>query len=227
MKKSIYIITFLLLFLEVTGQNKALDIPLYNHKDTSLLYKYHQQDCEKMGLDNLLQSTDTLHFRLWTYAQAVDIWTSDYRTFHGTLSNYVRTYDVVNEENHDAKPKLFFSKSYQIDTAKARYIYNLFMKDSIFQIPSSDSIPEWSQARMNSKIDTNVVFLEYSTGNYYSFKEFDAPSYFVNIEEATTIDSFVKQTGRILKMDKSFELFFSTLPADCYGIENAIYRCKK
>jgi hypothetical protein len=160
-----------------------------------------------MELPDLTKSRDSLHFRLWTNSQAIDIWTNDYKIFNGMLSNHTKS------ETTDK----FYSNKTPINPATAKEIYKLFKAKLIFQIPTDGKIKGWSPVS-----DGEAILVEYSTKEFYSFKEYDTPSMFKNIKEAVTLDKLEKELEAILNMNKSWGTFLNGLPKGCYRVSQYV-----
>jgi hypothetical protein len=203
---------FLLTVQTTFGQTKNISIPTYKNGDTSLWFKWQQEKYAKVGLPNLTNSYDSLHFRFSTETQAIDIWTADFKTFNGTFANFTTSSDPNKYKKENPPADKFYSNKDKLDTATARQVYNIFNELSIFSIPTGDSIEGWHLGN-----DGDEYLIEYSTPTNYSFKEYWTPSYYKDkIIEAASIDSLAKQLETTLQMQKAFGLFLNTLPIGCY-----------
>ena len=215
MKQIIYILTFLSFGQFCIGQEKSFYVPTYKDGDTTLWFKLQQEKFEKAGLSDLTKSTDALHFRFSSEIQAVDIWTTDFLTFSGTQTNFTTSY---NPNGHKRKKEIFFSKANLIDTATAMKVYNLFIEKSIFEIAPQDSIKDWSSGK-----DGVTYFIEYTTSNIYSFKDYWSPETFKNkITAAKNIYEIAQKLEELLNLEQSFGHFINSLPSGTYrggGIE--------
>src|SRR5580698_7442141 len=156
----ITVIAFLLSIQFCSGQQKFVSIP----GNTFLWQQWQEQKFQKAGLPNLETSTDSLHFRFSTDNQAIDVWTTDYQTFHGTFADFTTSYDPDTTKK-TPEPEEFFSKKTNMDTGFSKRIYNLFKSLSIFSIPIEDSIPGWMIGREGEE-----YVIEYSTPTTYSVK---------------------------------------------------------
>ena len=117
-----------------------------------------------MNLACLPSSSDAMHFRLWTEVQAVDIWTNDFITYHGILSNFTSMY----RENDDWHEKdSFISEQAMLDTGIAKRVYGLFSENHILDMPEQDSIAGWRWGN-----DGETFVMEYATLSHYSLKEY-------------------------------------------------------
>jgi hypothetical protein len=170
-------IIFLLSFFISVGQNKTVSVPLDFNGDTTHWYKWIQKYTSKNGLEDLSKNTDSLHFRISTMSQAIDIWTNDYKTFRGKVTVFIKCTNSKQLETYK-------TISINVDTLIARKIYNLANDNSIFTVPTDNKISGWSQG-----FDGIEVLIEYSTHNFYSFKQYWTPSVFKDIKEAQAIDT--------------------------------------
>jgi len=212
MKKIIYIFAFLTFGQLCYGQEKSFYVQTYLNGDTSILFKWQQERYEKAGLKNLTKATDTFHFRFATDIQAIDIWTNDFLTFMGTLTNYTSSYDPDDYKIKKEKADKFFSNTKSLDTSIARQVYDIFIEKSIFDIPPQDSIKEWTYGE-----DGITYFIEKSTNNSYTFKEYWTPSIFKDkIDEARRIYEMTKELEELLNLWQSFKQFIYSLPYGAY-----------
>jgi len=179
-------IIFLLAFLISVGQNKTGSVPFDFNGDTTHWYKWLQKYTFKNGLPDLSKSTDSLHFRITTLSQAIDVWTNDYKTFKGTTTAFIK---CTNSKQLETNKTI----SVTIDTSIARKIYNLVSNNNTFDIPTDDKITGWSQG-----FDGIEILIEYSTPYFYSFKQYWSPSAFKDIKEAQIIDTTQRQAWQLV-----------------------------
>lgn len=197
------------LCFRVLGQEKQVQIPMYKSGDTTLWYKWCQRDIKKVGLPSLTTSSDSFRLRFSTETQAIDIWTTDYKTFQGTLANFTTA----------SRSDKFYSDITPIDTATARKVYDVFVALAIFGIPAQDSIKGWSNG-----CDGITYMIETSTRSKYTFKYYWTPSVFSDsLKEAKAVDSLSHEMERILHMHESFVAFIRTLPEGSYHAGGAMF----
>ena len=116
---------FLLTFsIYCFGQSKILDIPRYSNKEHTIWMGGEQNDVRGIGLPDLTKSKDSLHFRYSNEKQFIDIWTADYKTFNGFLTNFI-------EVGTKDKQNKYYKKFNFFDTSGAKQIYNIFNSLSI------------------------------------------------------------------------------------------------
>jgi hypothetical protein len=202
------------------AQNKILDFPL---NDSSFWEGMRLKNLKKLGLSDLTKSKVNLHFRLASEIQVVDIWSTDNKRFDGILVNFTSRYDKMEQKIGKSKANKYFTKKVNLDTTKAREVYNLFRNLSVFTIPTDLSIKGWQKG------DDGVTYIiEHSTPTTYSFKDYWTPSYYKDeIKEAETIDSLVREVDKTLQMKHSFAVFIQTLPYGCYMAGSNIFTCKE
>ncbi len=207
MKKIIIAFLFSILCQLNYGQNKKINIETYVNGDTTYWYKYQMQEFNKANLENLIYTKDSLHFRFSSEHQAIEIWTKNYKDFFGTLTNYTRGNTVEKKEKEQ-----FFSQKIELNGKRARQIYKLFSENLIFSIPTQDSIKNWESGE-----DGITYFIELSTPNYYSFKEYWTPScYEKDIKEAKKLVMIINKLDKLVGMNKSFNNFIYSLPKGTY-----------
>ncbi|MEX1191559.1 MAG: hypothetical protein WEA99_06260 [Brumimicrobium sp.] len=215
MKQIIYIFTFLFFGQFCFGQEKNSYVPTYENGDTTLWFNWQQEKFQKAGLKNLSKTTDTLHFRFSSEIQAIDIWTTNFLTFSGTLTNFTKKYAP---DARKRKKEKFYSNTKSIDSVTAKQVYDLFIEKAIFEIVPQDNIKEWSSGK-----DGNIFFIEYVSQNYYSFKDYWSPETFKEkITAAKKINYIAEKLEEMLSLKKSFGQFINSLPNGAYragGIE--------
>lgn len=209
------LITFILTFLSIGqlcfGQEKSFYVPTYGNGETSLWFKWQQEKIKKAGLRNLTITNDTLHFRFATETQAIDIWTTNFLAFSGTITNFTTSYKSKNKNKKTKKGK-FFSNSNPLDTNIARKVYELFKNKSIFEIPPQDSIIDWTRGK-----DGITYIIEHSTKNSYSFKDYWTPSHFKDkVDEAKVLQELTESLEELLNLGQSFGQFIKSLPYGAY-----------
>ena len=67
-KKAILLfVAFMLLFTSFShGQNKTVQIPMDNGKDTSGWYKWKTEEAKQLKLIDLKSAPESMYFRFWT-----------------------------------------------------------------------------------------------------------------------------------------------------------------
>lgn len=166
MRFIIFIIALLICINSVSGQTKTCNIPTYKNGDTSFSYKFKSEISNKIGLTNLTNSTESMHFRFWTETQVIDIWTNDFIKFNGQLINF--TTSIKSKKNNES----FYSEIISLNQSKTDSIYKAFDENLIFNIPDQENIPGWK-----SGVDGSIYFIEYSSKSEYSFKSYWTPSF--------------------------------------------------
>jgi hypothetical protein len=220
MKSLLFTFLFILLTLSsITsfGQTKIYD----EQSDTSFWYGLKKNDAQRIGLVDLKKSSDSLHFRYWMENQAIDIWTSDYITFYGLISNHTDKIDTRSSRMNKRKPDKFYYNKAPIDTLTAKKVYELFEEKGIFKIPSDNKIKGWNQG-----FDGEEFLIEISTKESYSFKKYWTPSASKNILEAVAVDDVSNELRIMLKLRNSWDDFINKLPVGCYRAGEITMECK-
>ena len=214
MKKRLPLLLLLACSAFAQAQPKHIEVPVRSANDTSLSYKWAQERIQEAGLADLRQSREAVHFRFYTEKQIIDIWSDDRRVFNGVLSNHTSSYTDDNTSSRRKKAQT--SKSYfqniPIDTASARQAYLLFTGGAIAAIPPQDSIPGWDPG-----FDGYMYYIESSTPDTYSFREYWTPSlYNDKLKEAAALCTFGNKMETLMDTERIFSLFLNRLPKGCY-----------
>jgi hypothetical protein len=202
------------------GQTKIIQVPVHRQKDTTLWYIWTKENIQKIGLQDLTKSTAPLHFRFWTERQAVDIWTTDNKTFYGKFISYTKEYISDKYKTDNPKQEKFYSKIDDIDTEMARQIYEFAHNQRLFDVPFQDSIKGWSTGT-----DGDTYLVEYATSTNYSFKDYWTPQIQKGLSEAAIIDSVYKYLKTRLNMNDSWLSFINGLPKGCYYAGSLFITC--
>jgi len=200
---------FVLVSCIALGQvKKSVDIPVNIKGDTTSLYQWSFKLHGKLKLKDLTKTSEPFHFRFWQDGQAVDLWTTDNKTFQGLSTNYIWEY----KPRHSAKPSKIFTAQYRIDTALSRQAYKLFGKDSISGIPSEEKIKGWNQG-----LDGTFYLMEISSSNAYAFKSYWTPTAQKDLKEAGRIEGFIENLNKVLHLSVFSQKFQSTLRGGTYS----------
>ncbi|SMD44207.1 hypothetical protein SAMN00777080_2826 [Aquiflexum balticum DSM 16537] len=211
--KQLFILLSLLFFSLLSfGQEKLLYVPTYEDGDTSYWFNWQQEKFEKAGLKKLTETNYALYFRFSTEIYAVDIWTENLSDFYGIVTNFTTSYDPDHNVKNQDREGEFFYCSKTLETSEAKEIYKLFKENEIFDIPPQDSIENWEQGE-----DGTTYFIEYSNKDLYSFKDYWAPSHYMDkIDEAKRINILTEQLEEKLKFEQMFLEFLDSLPSGTY-----------
>lgn len=190
--KTFIFIVIIFFIRPVYGQTeKVVTIPTYknnkNEVDTSLWFKWKFDLAKQINLKDLQTSTDTFHFRFWTDTQAIDLWTVDHSLYFGLVTNYAQRYDDKLLRKGIYKIGKIYSNQVTLDSSKARQLFNIIDRLSIFNIPSDEKISGWGQG-----FDGEEFLIETSSPKEYSFKTYWTPRIFADsLKEAMQIQKFV------------------------------------
>lgn len=206
-----YILTIIVFGQPCYGQTNNLQLQKLINGDTTFLFNWFQKRNLKAGLKDLTKTKESLHVRFSTERQAIDIWTSDYQTFYGKLTNLTyRIYKDKKERKHNAKK--FYSETIALDTFKSKQIFKIFQSKGIIDLPPQDSIEGWGNG-----FDGITYVIEKSTPSYYSFKSYWTPgAYKDEIDKAKKFYEVIQQLETNLKLNEIFYKFIKTLPKGTY-----------
>jgi hypothetical protein len=199
------LIIYLLCAGSAFGQTKIINIPTYknyqNQIDTTLWFKWKDSLAEKLNLSNLQTSNDIFHFRFWTDIQAVDIWTTDSSTYFGTVTNYAQRYNRKLYSKGIYQIDKVFSNKINLDSSKARKIFNLLGTLNIVNIPTDDKIKGWQHG-----FDGTEYIIETSNKSQYDFKTYWTPSLFADtLIEAKQIQTLVDRLFNDFKIGSYYD----------------------
>ena len=198
-------------------QPKAFD----DSGDTTYWYQLKQEDAKKLGFWDLTKSTDNFHFRFWMENQAIDIWTNDFLRFYGQLAIF--TNEVVKDASITSQaPAKFYSKISPIDSLTSKLIYQSFLSQNIFRIPTDSKIKGWYPGD-----DGEEYIMEYASKNFYSFKTYWTPSIYKNIPEAVLISKISKEMETTFLLNEHLHNFMKGLPKGCYRVGEMMLYCSE
>lgn len=202
------------LLLSMCSITKAQKLPSQNPNkrtiDTTTRYTWFKESVLKLRLNDLMESSESLHFRFWCKNQVVEIWIDERGTFRGKLVSYTSKYDPKAYLKSDKKEKIF-TKHIGIDTIVARRIYERAKNIALFDIPAQESIKGWKQGT-----DGYRVLVEYSVPSKYSMKCYWSPNFQVAVPEAKLIDDFEAFLNANLGLREKWNAFIDGLPKGCY-----------
>ena len=213
------IILLLIICTMVNAQKAPLPLPAEKIIDTTARYNWFRESVLKIGLKDLMRSSDKLRFRIWCKNQLVEIWSYDENTFRGELVSYTSKYDPNGYLNPEKKEK-FLTKHIAIDTIVARRIYERAMDIALFDIPAQANIKGWKQGT-----DGYSVSLEYADELKYSMKDYWSPNFQVAVPEAKLIDHFEAFLEASIGLREKWNTFIEGLPKGCYHTGGLIIVC--
>jgi hypothetical protein len=216
MKPQLIFFTFLFLTTIGYSQVKKVDIHIFGNGDTSNFYTSYAQNGEEMGISKLINSTELFHFRFWQFGQAVDIWTTDHKTYSGFVTSYAYKYTTPKRKKDDPEYERTITGTFNLDSSIARLAYLVIVESSISAIPSCDYISGWSIMGSGE----TFVF-EISDPGSYAFKNYWHAGYHEDIPEAKQILALVKQLNAQLGLAKIHNEFTDALPEGQYRNEGS------
>lgn len=205
MKYSFSLFVLLLIGVSAFGQDKPRNIPTYKDGSFTLWYTWSQKEAQKMGLSNLTENKDSLHYRLWmNYVIAVDIYITD----DAKLSGHIGFSTTGISKSKKQNPKEYnYNLLEAINDTAALQIYNYIQNHKVADIPPQDSISGWWQGN-----DGDEYLIEVSTPTLYQLKDYWTPGAFPAIKEAVQVDSLFKYLERVLNLSQRQWQFISALP---------------
>ncbi len=208
MKRIVLLVAFLIVSCGTFAQiSKVVEIPMNNNSDTSLWYKWRAAWCAPLRIEKLLYSTDAFHFRYWQDGQAVDIWSSDNKTFSGRVTNYAHKKVTHTCKNHPEKPMRLFKKQIRLDSAQAHNVYKLLIEYSILTLPSDNKINNWSVG-----LDGTEYLIEIAKPESYTFKTYWTPTAQKGVPEAEKFQAFVIKINAALDLPGMYVKLMNELP---------------
>lgn len=178
--------------------------------DTAFWYDLQHKKSQALGLQQLITSTDSFHFRFWTDNQAVDIWSTDGTYYDAVVTSFTNSYVPYNAEKKKKKPSVLYQSQFRFDTSAARKAFEL--TKSIDTIPTYKFIKNWRQG-----FDGIMFILESTTASIYSFKTYWTPSVQdSNLTEARMIQKFADDLHSLLDLGQKYRTFFATLKPGTY-----------
>lgn len=218
MKRSLTFIGLVMIAMLARAQNVNPEASQVDAKSDSAQYiKWRSQLAKQIKVDKLVNATDVFHFRFWQDGQAVDIWTSDYKVFQGSVTNFARRSYPAPTKRQRTKPPKYFIKHIKLDTAQAHQVYGLILQYSILSMPESKKIEGWT-----SYADGDGYNFEISSQNQYRFMYFGNPAAQKNIPEAVKVQDFIQKINAILKLQALYAKLIEELPYGCFTTEGNI-----
>jgi hypothetical protein len=199
-----------------SAQAKRLD----PQADTAFWYSLKVQDAARIGLADLMTTTDSLHIRYWMENQAVEVRTNDFVHFDGIISNHTEKVETNKKTGLPSPNPKFYSNKTRLSGAEARNVFDLFEQSRVFQMPSDQEIKNWQQGD-----DGAEYLLECATSSTYSFKAYWTPSAQQGVPEADTLLALNKRLRQIINLDASWKSFLATLPPGCYRVGEMTIVC--
>lgn len=178
--------------------------------DTTATYNWFRENVVKLGMKDLMRSSDPVHFRFWCRNQVLEIWSHDQKSFRGELVSYTSKHSP-NEFSNSGKEEKFLSKHIIIDPDMATRIYERATEVALFDLPLQAKIKGYKMG-----VDGYSVSLEYAEPLKYSMKDYWSPKSQATVPEAKLIADFETFLETKLGLRDKWDMFIDGLPKGCY-----------
>jgi len=210
MNRKFFFFFFLLIPGALSGQYQSYYSPDFWKKYTEAL-------TFDLKLEPLSLKKTDFHFRFWNIGQVIDIRKDTAGLVHGELTFYAKEYDEMN-----LGKRTFYSSKLPIEKKNASEIYQLILKRGLISIPTGDAINGWGKDAVGF-----TYIAEYLDSGVYSFKCYLSPIKQASLMEAITIQSFIYDLDKVLKLKKKYKSFAASVPFWCYTKGTTEVTCKK
>jgi hypothetical protein len=220
-----YIAAIILLFLAFNptfGQEKTLNVPSIEEFNNN--QEQNRNWCNKLKISYLPTDTNSFFFRFWSRNQYADIWTNDFKTFNGSITNYAIKADAQPNEKES---HWFFYSQIIIDTALTKSVYQRIVRDTAIPVLlKKDSVLGCCERQDPNEGD---YIFEISSKTNYTIKVYydDYESHSL-CEPFHIICLFIDKLRWFLKLDKIYDDFTRKLPPGEYkGNHHTSYTYKR
>ncbi len=197
----------------VAQQGKLVIIPKVMPIDSQTFFRMKRERESSLQLMDLTKSPDSFHFRFYQFGHVADIWTDDFKTFHGQLTNYA--YKEGKRNSNDRK--VLFNKV-SIDSSLARQAFSLTR--AIDDLPSGEAIKGWDEDSTGQRFDVSDGYtfsIETSSPRVYQFRTYGNPaSQSRTIKEGKKVMKFVDSLESLISFSKSYSDFQGKLKPGSY-----------
>lgn len=208
------LLTSLILFLEVSGQDKKIDIPI---EDSANYSNYHKKSLAELNLKSIEYSTDSLRIRIWTTRQVIEFVIKERDNIQATVINFVWQETVNKKETKAFDNQKRIYSTVKIDSLTSIRVLNLLSTLHLETIPNEYGIPN----KAFFVHDGNSYTIETSTKTYYKRANYSNPELrFSSIGEAKTILIAIDILKAELDLNTKYNQFLNSLPKGLYTIGN-------
>jgi hypothetical protein len=184
----------------IYGQTKILNIPILKGGHYDQNYEFSQKKVKDLFLNDLVFSSDSLFFRFWGPSIIIEA-RYDKNNYQGQVIKFCdKKKPGIFPSTKNTDTLVFEKLIFQQDLAKK--VFDIFVRESIFQMRSCDSIKEWGFG-----LDGTYYFIEYSTPYLYSFKKYWEPKQYIRIKEAIKVMDILNELHKILFSGKKRKYF--------------------
>lgn len=202
----------------VLGQNRQLHIETFADGDSSLWYKWQMELCNKIELDTVQKTKYNLYFRLWTSAQAIDIWEDIKGQRLGKITSWTEEFNQIEQKLTN---QIFF-KQENLDSSQVAKMWTITDSSKIKDIPDENFITEWEQG-----YDGITYIIETATKKDYFFKTYWTPSAQDSLKEAIIVQDFIDKILTYSNATKFWNNFSVTIPSEYYSNGGIVFNMKK
>ncbi len=205
---------FVPILLLIVNIAVAQERHLSNDSDTAFWFNWRIGLNSEIGISTIDRSIEEFEFRFWDGYKVIRLWKSKEK-LQSEVIFFLREY---NENMKSHKGRLYHS-SLKLNEKTTIAINNLITDLEILNFPSDNKIEGWDQG-----LDGITYFVETSSPDNYSFKNYWTPTVYSNIKEARIFQYFVNEVNTLKPIQEGFKKFMDHQPFRRYyaGIESAM-----
>jgi hypothetical protein len=163
-------------------------------------FYFDNNEDKKLGLSDLLNSSDSLNIRIRSFCDVLDISLKNNGTL---LSNH---YIYLIKKNKKTKPQKVIYDVLNINSAFTKLITDTLYKLQINKFPDDSKIPNYPIF-----VDGNTYRIQIATPTTYKEFTLSSPYAAKEIREAAIFDNFIKYMYKLVDYTKRFDEFKARL----------------
>ena len=214
--KGIAISILILITLNSIGQERSFNVKMYPDGDTTLWYKLKSELVEQIELENLYDTNNKWHFRIWTDEQVFEIWKDSLNRYNGRITSWTKDYPPNKKRSESS----VYYEYAALDSNQINSLLGLLDSMGIKEMPVQDSIIGWSTG-----CDGSIYTIETSNKTDYYFKTYWTPSAQDSIKEALSLIEFIDSVEIITYADSIWNSFKTRIPFACYNNDTILILC--
>ena len=205
---------FLLLPGFAQTAQKQHHLPATYENNLELFFSWRTSLNKSLGLADLSQTGDSVHFRYWANGHVIDIWSLDGKRYRGNILCYIGSHVPIDSLRKNPSLQQIFYASMPIRQNSLKRMVPSW--EFIKNLAPQDSFPQWSLCT------GPLAQFEISDARNYSFKQYHCPWYNEDVPEAKTVHETIQQMDSLARRHRAFEKMYRRLPPGTYT--NDVYR---
>lgn len=198
------LISILILFVSrINCQNSEYKIESKLNDIQSKKLNLDEENFYLYNLRSLNQSADSIHFRIITNKQIIDLSKTNNGEFSGFILNRITQYNYQKKDKNELNNKVEFFQSIPIEFSKVKEIINKLLASKQNDFPTDSLIQNWN----NNFLHCNTIIFQTKINDIINRQKYDC---IVGQDTANLIASVIIENYKFITDELNLNLLYSS-----------------